>query len=122
MSNEGCHLLFAIYRWPGTSVEEFRDHLRETHGPLARKFPGLLWYESFLTDNAREGWPVTSAPSPDAFAIMKFESDAAKQEAEKSPAWAESDADLPGFISHFDAFKVERIIWVPDHDLGRAGG
>ncbi|MTD52475.1 EthD family reductase [Amycolatopsis pithecellobii] len=113
MSNDECYLLFAIYRWPGTSVEEFRNHLRETHGPLAKRFPGLAWYESFLTDNAQEGWPVTSAPAPDAFAIMKFDSEAAKQEAAKSPAWAEADADLPGFIGHFNVFAVDRITWVP---------
>ncbi|MGW4131922.1 EthD family reductase [Amycolatopsis japonica] len=116
MPDEGVYLLFGIYRWAGTTVAEFQNHLKQIHGPIARRFPGLLWYESFLNTQATDGWPSTSAPAPDAFAVMKFESEKAKNEIVNSAAWQEAQADSPGFIAHYDVFAVDRITWVPDEE------
>ena len=33
-----------LYKKPGMSVEDFRQHLRQQHGPLAQKLPGSRKY------------------------------------------------------------------------------
>jgi uncharacterized protein (TIGR02118 family) len=112
-------VFFEVYRWAGTSVKEFREHLKTTHAPLASRFPGVVWYESFLNNDAADGWPSESAPVPDAFVIMEFESKQALENATKSAEWAEAQADNPGFLSHFNTFAVDRITWIPDPENRR---
>jgi uncharacterized protein (TIGR02118 family) len=85
--------MVVIYRRPGMSSEEFRCHLTEVHGPLARKLPGLRKYvQNFVcTDSKRKavGW--------DAIVELYFDDWPTMEVAWASPQGAASDADLPAF-------------------------
>lgn len=109
-------LVMTIYRWPGTTFQEFMDHY-PVHAQLGKQLPGVIWYESFVNKKASVGWPVIgAAPVPDAFVIMKFESQEALDNLPNTPEWQEAMKDDIGFTSHFEVFEVERITWVPDPD------
>ncbi|TXS96450.1 EthD domain-containing protein [Parahaliea maris] len=100
--------LFGIYRWSGTTPEQFKEHYLAHHAPnIGAKIPGVRWYYTFLNKNpsvAQEG-----PPRPDAFAVMCFESEKALSKAPSTPEWAEAISDNIGFVSNFDTFEVERV-------------
>lgn len=108
-------LTFDVYRWPGTSSEEFREHYVNVHAKIGMRLPGVIWYESFLNRKPTEGWPVIgSAPVPDAFVIMKFESAQALANLQNTAEWAEAAEDDIGFCSHFQIYEVDRHTWIPE--------
>ncbi|ROZ99078.1 EthD domain-containing protein [Gordonia sp. OPL2] len=105
-------VLFGLYRWAGTTPEEFRAHYLDHHVGIGKRIPGVAWYYAFLnTDPQRDG---NSAPRPDAFAVMCFESADAFAQLSTTAEWAEAVADNVGFISHFDTYPVERVTLVPE--------
>ncbi|HZZ49881.1 MAG TPA: EthD domain-containing protein [Pseudonocardia sp.] len=108
-------LTFDVYRWPGISPEEFREHYVQVHAKIGMRLPGVIWYESFLNRNPTREWPVIgSAPVPDAFVVMKFESPEALANVKDSPEWAEAAQDDIGFCSHFQVYEVDRYTWVSE--------
>ncbi|WP_127129075.1 EthD domain-containing protein [Georgenia sp. SYP-B2076] len=112
---DGPYLAFEVYRWAGTTYEEFRTHYKDVHAQIGKKIPGLVWYETFMNNNAQEGWPVIGgAPKPDALVVMQFDSEESKQNIGNSPAWLEAAEDDIGFCSHFEIFDVERFTWIPE--------
>jgi uncharacterized protein (TIGR02118 family) len=83
--------------WSFTSFrrcsEEFRRHLREVHGPLAKKLPGLKRYlQNFPVPDSKR-----KAPPWDAVIELYFENRPEMEAAWASPQGAASDADLPLF-------------------------
>jgi uncharacterized protein (TIGR02118 family) len=84
--------MVVLHRRPGFTHSEFRRHLEQIHGPLARNLPGLKRYKQnyVCKDPKREpGW--------DAIVELYFDSWEAMEAAWASPQGAASDADLPLF-------------------------
>lgn len=110
-------LMFEVYRWSGTTPEEFRQHYIDVHAPLGKKLPGIVWYESFLaTDPARE-WPIQEGRArPDAYVIIKFESQQALESLKGTPEWKAAKLDDVGFVGNSVAQRVERFPWIPDRE------
>jgi len=111
---DGPLVVFPVYRWPGTTFDAFREHYIKVHSPIGMRIPGVTWYESFLNNNAHDEWPVFGAPVADAFALMRFESEAALANVADTPQWKEAELDDIGFASHALVVKSERITWVAD--------
>jgi EthD domain len=121
VSENNPMLVMTIYRWPGTTFEEFMDHYKKVHAQLGKGLPGVIWYESFVNKNASANWPVIgAAPVPDAFVIMKFESREALDNLQNTAEWADAMKDDIGFTSHFQMFEVDRFTWIPDPDRPEA--
>lgn len=107
--------LFGLYRWAGTTPEEFRDHYLSHHAPnIGKQMPGVAWYYTFLNKEPQTG--QDGAPRPDAFAIMCFESEDALKNAPTTDKWAEAMKDNIGFVSHFDTYNVERITLIGENE------
>jgi uncharacterized protein (TIGR02118 family) len=84
--------IVVIYKRPDLTQEQFRRHLQQIHGPLARNLPGLRKYiQNFVcADPKRQpGW--------DAVVELYFDNWESMEAAWASPQGAASDADLPAF-------------------------
>jgi uncharacterized protein (TIGR02118 family) len=82
-----------LYRRSGMSSADFRKHLRDIHGPLARKLPGLRKYvQNYPAEDARR-----KAPPWDAIVELYWDDRPTMEAAWKSPEGKASDADLPLF-------------------------
>ena len=85
--------MVVLYRRNDLSQEEFRRHLREIHGPLARKLPGLRKYvQNYASDD-----PKRKHPGWDAIVELYFDDWDKMEHAWASVEARESDADLPLF-------------------------
>ena len=93
--------MVVLYRRKGMSSAEFEKHLRDVHGPLALKLPGLRKYvqNTPAVDSKR------NAPNWDAIVELYWDDRAAMEAAWASPEGAASDADLPLFVN------MERTTW-----------
>jgi|SRR5580700_343033 uncharacterized protein (TIGR02118 family) len=100
-----------VCKGPGMTSEEFRHHLREVHGPLAMKLPGLKRY----VQNFVQADPKRKSPAWDAVIELYFEDRETMEAAWASPQGAASDADLPAFadLSRTTWSVVEEIIVLP---------
>jgi uncharacterized protein (TIGR02118 family) len=115
MSEKKPIVIFSVYRWPTLSPEEFKNYYLETHAPLAKKFPGAIWYETFLNEDATESLPSMGvAPTPDAIAILQFESQEAYDNLPNTPEFKAVVEDQHGFLTHAQSFNVERLTFIPD--------
>jgi uncharacterized protein (TIGR02118 family) len=104
-------LLFGLYRWSGTTPEEFRKHYLTRHGPeIGGAIPGVAWYRVYLNKDPQT---ELGAPRADAFAIVCFESQQAAGEAANTPEWAAAIADFDGFVGHLDSYSVEQVFFGP---------
>ena len=109
-------LMFEVYRWAGTTPEQFREHYITVHAQLGKKIPGILWYETFLNEQPTPGWQAQERPRPDAYVIMKLESEKVLEEMRKTDEWRIAKEDDIGFASHSFSQRVERITWIADID------
>jgi uncharacterized protein (TIGR02118 family) len=83
-----------LYRKPGTSFADFVTHMKNVHGPLAMKLPGLKKYvQNFVVDDQQR-----SRPDWDGLVELYFADRAAFEAAWKTPEGQASDADLPLFL------------------------
>jgi uncharacterized protein (TIGR02118 family) len=98
-------VLFAIYRKPELSVDEFVTHYRDVHLPIAKRLPKLREYEIFPV---LEG-PESDGETPDAFAMMAFDSAEDFQTFLTTPEMAEAVKDNESFIERFELFTVDHI-------------
>jgi uncharacterized protein (TIGR02118 family) len=100
-----------VYKRSGMSSDQFRRHLREVHGPLAMKLPGLKQY----AQNFAQADATRKAPAWDAVIELYFEDRETMEAAWASPAGAASDADLPAFadLSRTTWSVVEEVILLP---------
>ena len=85
--------MVVLYKRPGLSSEEFRRHLQDVHGPLAKNLPGLRRY----VQNFVHADPKRKLPEWDAVIELYFDDWQAMEAAWASPAGAASDSDLPAF-------------------------
>ena len=85
--------MVVICKRPGMSVDEFRNYLRNVHGPLAKKLPGLRKY----VQNFAQEDPQRKRPAWDAIVELYFDDRASMEAAWATPEGAASDADLPAF-------------------------
>ncbi len=73
---------------------EFQNYLRNVHGPIARKLPGLRRYvQNFPQEDAQR-----NHPSWDAIVELYFEDRESMEATWASPEGAASDVDLPLFV------------------------
>jgi uncharacterized protein (TIGR02118 family) len=93
--------MVVLYRRPDLTREQFRRHLVEVHGPLAKNLPGLRKY----TQNHVSADPKRKAPGWDAIVELYFDDWTAMEAAWASPLGAASDADLELFAD------LTRITW-----------
>lgn len=84
--------MVVLYRKPGMTPQEFRRHLEEVHGALARNLPGLRKYtQNFVLPDPKRN------PGWDAIVELYFDDWDAMEAAWASPQGTTSDADLPLF-------------------------
>ena len=103
--------IVVIYRRPGLTQEDFRRHLRDVHGPLAKELPGLRKYvQNYVCAD-----PKRKAPGWDAVIELYFDDWPAMEAAWASPQGAASDADLPVFadLSRTTWSAVEELSVLP---------
>jgi uncharacterized protein (TIGR02118 family) len=85
--------MIVLYRRPELTRAEFRRHLEEVHGPLAKNLPGVRKYaQNHVCDD-----PKRKAPGWEAIVELYFDDSAAMEAAWASPQGAASDADLAAF-------------------------
>lgn len=109
-------LMFEVYRWAGTTPEQFREHYIEVHAQLGKKIPGIVWYETFLNEQPTGAWQAQERPRPDAYVIMKVESDEVLERMRTTNEWRIAKEDDIGFASHSFSTRVERLTWITDID------
>jgi uncharacterized protein (TIGR02118 family) len=85
--------MVVIYRHPDLTEKQFRRHLQEVHGPLAKNLPGLRTYIQNIVGND----PRRQPPGWDAIVELYFDDRSSMEAAWASPQGAASDADLPAF-------------------------
>jgi len=85
--------MVVICRNPELLPEQFRRHLQEIHGPLAKNLPGLRKYIQNIvcTD------PKRKSPGWDAVVELYFDDWTTMEAAWASAQGTASDADLPAF-------------------------
>jgi len=85
--------MVVLYRLPELTPGVFRQHLKEVHGPLAKRLPGLRRYiQNFVCEDDRR-----KSPGWDAIVELYFDDREAMERAWASAEGAASDADLPLF-------------------------
>jgi uncharacterized protein (TIGR02118 family) len=85
--------MVVLYRRPDLTAEQFRRHLKEVHGLLAKNLPGLKRYvQNYVGADARR-----KPPGWDAIVELYFDNWAAMEAAWASPQGAASDTDLAEF-------------------------
>lgn len=93
--------MVVLYRRKDMNRGEFRHHLRNVHGPLAMKLPGLRRYQqNYPADD-----PKRKAPSWDAVVELYWDDWPSMEKAWASAEGAASDADLKLFAD------LERTAW-----------
>lgn len=85
--------MVVLYRRPDLSEKEFRRHLSDVHGPLAKNLPGLRKY----VQNYVSGDLKREHPGWDAIVELYFDDRDSMERAWESPEGKASDADLPLF-------------------------
>jgi uncharacterized protein (TIGR02118 family) len=98
-------VLFGVHRKPELTYEEFMEHYRDIHLPIAKRLPKLRQYEIFPVEPQPEG----SADIPDAFALMTFDSAEDFEWLLGTAEMAEAVEDNKTFIDRFEAYTVGHI-------------
>jgi len=99
--------MVVLHKLPDLTQEQFRRHLQEIHGPLAKNLPGLRKYiQNFVGPD-----PQRRPPAWDAIVELYFDNRAAMEGAWASPQGAASDADLPAFAD------LSRTTWSVVDDI-----
>lgn len=82
--------MVVLYRRPDLTREQFRRHLEQIHGPLAKALPGLRKYsQNHVTADSKR-----KDPGWDAIVELYFDNWESMEAAWASPQGAASDADL----------------------------
>jgi uncharacterized protein (TIGR02118 family) len=84
--------MVVLSKRPDLTQEEFRRHMQQIHGPLAKALPGVRRYiQNFVRPDRKR------APAWDAVIELYFDDWPSMEAAWASPQGAASDADLPAF-------------------------
>jgi uncharacterized protein (TIGR02118 family) len=103
-----------IYRREGMSVEEFRRHWLQVHGPLAARTPGLRRY---VQHHVVESRTRTNLLRPDGIAELWFDTAEDEQRFFDSELGRLQREDGRNFVGFSTAFVVEEH----EFDLSAAG-
>jgi uncharacterized protein (TIGR02118 family) len=104
------HVLFAVYRKPELTLDEFVKHYREVHLPIARRLPKMRRYEIFPVLHAAD---EAEGRRPDAFALMTFDSIEDFEAVLASPEMGDAVQDNETFIDAFDTYTVDHLQVIP---------
>ena len=98
---------------PDWTMERFRAHWRDQHGPLAARLPGLRTYvQNHVVDSAQRGIQFVRGPEQlDGISQLSFEDEAAMQHAMQSEVAPRLVEDENHFIGRL------RIISVQPHEV-----
>lgn len=102
--------MVVLHKRPDLTREEFRRHLQEIHGPLAKALPGVRRYiQNFVCPDPKR------APAWDAIVELYFDDWPSMEAAWESPQGAASDADLHAFadLSRTTWSAVDEITVLP---------
>jgi uncharacterized protein (TIGR02118 family) len=86
-----------VKRKPGMPVEEFQQHWREKHAPLAAQFPNLRRYEQSHTRLA--AYTPEREPRWDGISIIWFDDSKALRAAQQSAEFERARADDANFVA-----------------------
>ena len=93
--------MVVIYRRPELTQEDFRRHLRDVHGPLAKELPGLRKHvQNYVCAD-----PKRKAPGWDAVIELYFDDWPAMEAAWASPQGAASD-DRPAGLCRLESHDL----------------
>ena len=85
--------IVVLYRRPDMSVKEFRTYLRDVHGPMAERMPGLRRYvHNYVTPD-----PNRKHPGWDAIVELYFDDWQNMEGAWRSPEGEAATSDLEPF-------------------------
>jgi uncharacterized protein (TIGR02118 family) len=85
--------MVVLYRRPGMSRTDFARYLREVHGPMAQKLPGLRKYtQNYVADD-----PARKHPGWDAIIELYWDNWNEMEAAWKTPAGEAATKDLEQF-------------------------
>jgi len=85
--------IVVLYRRPDLSVEKFRSYLRDVHGPMAERIPGLRRYlHNYVAPD-----PNRKHPGWDAIVELYFDDWPSMETAWRSPEGQAATADLEPF-------------------------
>jgi uncharacterized protein (TIGR02118 family) len=102
--------MVVLYRKPGTTREEFRDYLRNVHGPMAEAIPGL---QRYVQNHAAED-PTRRDPGWDAIVEFSWLNREAMEAGWRSAEGVAASADLEMFAD------LSRTTWsIVDADVRR---
>ena len=103
-------VLFAIYRKPDLTSQEFLTHYRDVHIPMARDLPKLRQYDIFPVQPG----PDVAGETPDAFTSMTFDSVEDFEVFLGSPEMGAIAEDNDKFIGRFEMYVVDHIPVIAD--------
>lgn len=105
-------LVYCFAKRPDLSLEEFSRYLRDVHGPIGIRIPGLRRLaQSVAIHDPRDA----HEPSFDGMAELWFDGVEAVLRARESPEWQASTADERHFIDHSrTAYFLSHELTLPD--------
>lgn len=100
-----------IRKKPDWSVEDFRRHWLEKHGPLAARLPGLRRYEqNHVTDSIQRGITFQRGPEHlDGFSMLWFDSMESMRAAMATEAGKALIADEGHFIGDLRIVAIDQV-------------
>ena len=103
--------MVVLYRRPDVSVEEFRANLRQIHGPMAERIPGLRRYvQNHVADD-----PSRTHPGWDAIVELSWDDWESMEAGWRSPEGVAATRHLEDFAD------LARSTWsVVDEDVRRS--
>jgi len=110
MSVDICKFMVVLYRRADFTPDQFQTYLREVHGPMAERLPGLRRY----VQNHVVSDPFRRHPGWDAVVELYWENREAMERAWSSPEGEAATADLEAFAD------LSRTSWyIVDADVRR---
>ncbi len=104
------------------SLEQFRQHWRDHHGPLARQLPGLRHYQqNHVVDCAQRGISYRRGPEQlEGISQLAFDDDTAMLAAMAGPVGPQLVADENHFIGRLRVVTAQQRVVVPPPATGAA--
>lgn len=102
-------IIVILRRKKGTTTEQFREHWKNIHGPLFKRFPEIKNYEQYyVTDKRRDDQdePI------DGVAILEFDSLEKMREAFSRPEYKDIPIDEKNFLE--DSGAGVHVVYVDE--------
>ncbi len=89
-----CKMMVVLYRRTDFTRPRFRSYLRDVHGPLAERLPGLVAYRQ----NHVQEDPARRDPEWDAIVELWWETGESMEDAWRTPEGQAATDDLAAFV------------------------